>query len=103
MSWENIRLTQTGRHSIKQSFYNSNDKMIKRKPKKGSKTTPDLSLLKKAMTSMQWEITNSILNQDIYIFCEKIIIINGACRLAGDSFQFKYNVNTHFEEYYKVH
>lgn len=73
--------------------------MIKENQKKGSKTTPDL----KAMTSMQWEVPNSILNQDIYIYCEKIIIISGACRLAGDIFQFKYNVNTHFEEYYKIH
>ena len=40
----------------------------------------------------------------IYIYIvKKIIIINEAYRLAGDIFQFKYNVNPHFEEYYKIH
>ena len=55
---------------------------------------------------MQWEVPNSILNKDIYIYIyivKKIIIINEADRLAGDIFQFKYNVNPHFEEYYKIH
>ena len=85
--------------------------MIKRKPKKGSKTTPDLSLLKKKKMQLLKKSNDINAMRDpqfnpesrYMYFLWKIIIINGACRLAGDSFQFKYNVNTHFEEYYKVH
>ena len=60
MKKNNYKITQNKKvkkHAHNKSYNNKYkakfERVIAIKPKKGSKTTPDLSLLKKAMTSMQ--------------------------------------------------